>query len=211
MASDTDAKALGEALRSEYSAIFGYGVVSAYVSDTYNSSVATVWSAHRARRDRIIHIIESSDEDLPQPEVAYTSTKKVWDSLTAMQLAARIEDDCSIAWVNALQQCSTPDGRHLAMRALLHTAEWTARWRIAAGTTPSVDAFPGLHRSKGKDLHEVDPGAQPSPTLPTISSHSTTTSPENDRTVLSTPSSTTMMSSTMTPSNKVSPSSLSDR
>lgn len=59
MASDTDAKALGEALRSEYSAIFGYGVVSAYVSDTYNSSVATVWSAHRARRDRIIHIIES--------------------------------------------------------------------------------------------------------------------------------------------------------
>ena len=52
MASDTDAKALGEALRSEYSAIFGYGVVSAYVSDTYNSSVATVWSAHLS----LIHI-----------------------------------------------------------------------------------------------------------------------------------------------------------
>lgn len=143
MASDTDAKALGEALRSEYSAIFGYGVVSAYVSDTYNSSVATVWSAHRARRDRIIHIIESSDEDLPQPEVAYTSTKKVWDSLTAMQLAARIEDDCSIAWVNALQQCSTPDGRQLAMRALLHTAEWTARWRIAAVLHLVSMHFPG--------------------------------------------------------------------
>ena len=51
MASDTDAKALGEALRSEYSAIFGYGVVSAYVSDTYNSSVATVWLS-------LIHISE---------------------------------------------------------------------------------------------------------------------------------------------------------
>lgn len=166
MLSDIDTRALGDALRSEYAAIFGYGVVSAYISGTRNNSIAEVWSAHRSRRNRIIHLIESAGEKAPLPEVAYTSRDKVWDNLTAIQLAARIEDDCSVAWSRALQQCTTPECRKLAMQALLHTSEWTARWRVAAGTTPAIDPLPGLRRLDEKHLNEVDPGDAPSPTTP---------------------------------------------
>ena len=166
MLSDTDARALGDALRSEYAAIFGYGVVSAYISGARNSSIAEVWSAHRSRRNRIIHLIESAGEKAPLPEVAYTSQDKVWDNLTAIQLAAHIEDDCSVAWSRALQQCTTPESRKLAMQALLHTAEWNARWRMAAGMSPAIDPLPGLRRLDDKHVKEVDPGDAPSPTTP---------------------------------------------
>lgn len=149
MVSDTDAHWLGEALRSEYAAIFGYGVVSAYISGTRNSSVADVWTAHRTRRNRIIHVIESAGGTIPLPEVAYTSRVDVSDSLTAMQLAARIEEDCSVAWSRTLQQCTTAECRTLAMQALLHTAEWTARWRVSADAVPAIDPLPGLRRAEG--------------------------------------------------------------
>ena len=174
MLSDTDTRALGDALRSEYAAIFGYGVVSAYISGSRNSSIAEVWSAHRSRRNRIIHLIESSGEKAPLPELAYTFQDKVWDNLTAIQLAARIEDDCSVAWSRALQQCTTPECRKLAMQALLHTAEWTTRWRMAAGTSPAIDPLPGLRRPDDKHVKEVDPGDAPSPTTPTSLSTSST-------------------------------------
>ena len=181
MLSDTDARALGDALRSEYAAIFGYGVVSAYISGARNSSIAEVWSAHRSRRNRIIHLIESAGEKAPLPEVAYTSQDKVWDNLTAIQLAAHIEDGCSVAWSRALQQCTTPESRKLAMQALLHTAEWNARWRMAAGMSPAINPLPGLRRLDDKHVKEVDPGDAPSPTPPTSPS---TSSPETtDNTV----------------------------
>lgn len=191
MLSDTDTRALGDALRSEYAAIFGYGVVSAYISGARNSSIAEVWSAHRSRRNRIIHLIESSGEKTPLPELAYTSQDKVWDNLTAIQLAARIEDDCSVAWSRALQQCTTPECRKLAMQALLHTAEWTTRWRMAAGTSPAIDPLPGLRRPDDKRVKEVDPGAAPSPTTPTSPSTSST---ETADSTLSTPATNDNMS-----------------
>ena len=191
MLSDTDTRALGDALRSEYAAIFGYGVVSAYISGSRNSSIAEVWSAHRSRRNRIIHLIESSGEKTPLPELAYTSQDKVWDNLTAIQLAARIEDDCSVAWSRALQQCTTPECRKLAMQALLHTAEWTTRWRMAAGTSPAIDPLPGLRRPDDKHVKEVDPGDAPSPTTPTSLSTSST---ETADITLSTPATNDNMS-----------------
>ena len=191
MLSDTDTRALGDALRSEYAAIFGYGVVSAYISGSRNSSIAEVWSAHRSRRGRIIHLIESSGEKTPLPELAYTSQDKVWDNLTAIQLAARIEDDCSVAWSRALQQCTTPECRKLAMQALLHTAEWTTRWRMAAGTSPAIDPLPGLRRPDDKHVKEVDPGDAPSPTTPTSLSTSST---ETADSTLSTPATNDNMS-----------------
>lgn len=167
---------LSRALEAEFAAIFGYGVVSAYISGSRNSSVAKVWSAHRSRRNRLIKFMRANELTPPEPELAYTSKKEVWDSLTATQLAARIEEDCTVAWFQALQSCISPDSRKLAMQALLSCVEWVARWRMAAGTTPAVDPLPGLSRLSEADKQETSPGIAPNPETPTISTPPTSES-----------------------------------
>ncbi|MFY9190344.1 MAG: ferritin-like domain-containing protein, partial [Lawsonella sp.] len=174
MSPQDDLGPLSKALEAEYAAIFGYGVVSAYISGTRNSSVAKVWSAHRARRNRILKFMRTNDLTPPEPELAYTSEKGVWDNLTAIQLAARIEEDCAVAWSQALQNSVAAESRKLAVQALLSCVEWVARWRIAAGTSPAVDPLPGLKRLDEADKDEVSPGTSPDPEKPSISTPSTT-------------------------------------
>lgn len=169
-----DGAPLSKALEAEYAAIFGYGVVSAYISGERNNSVAKVWSAHRARRNRVLKFMKTNGLKPPEPELAYTSHKDVWDNLTALQLAARIEEDCTVAWSQALQNSVAPESRKLAVQALLSCVEWVARWRIAAGTTPAVDPLPGLMRLSATEKDEASPGASPEPEKPSISTPSTT-------------------------------------
>lgn len=174
MSPKDDAGSLNKALEAEYAAIFGYGVVSAYIDGDRNSSVAKVWSAHRARRNRILKFMKANELTPPEPELAYTSHKDVWDNLTALQLAARIEEDCAVAWSQALQNSVAPESRKLAVQALLSCVEWVARWRIAAGTSPAVDPLPGLIRLDKSEKDEVSPGTSPDPEKPSISTPSTT-------------------------------------
>lgn len=49
--------ALCDALATEYGAIYGYGIVSAYASPEFNSLVAATIRQHRDRRDRVIALL----------------------------------------------------------------------------------------------------------------------------------------------------------
>ena len=61
----------------------------------------------------------------------------------AARLAARIEDDCAVAWRAVLEQSGAEDERKFALTALTQCAVLAARWRQVLGAWPVTRAFPG--------------------------------------------------------------------
>jgi hypothetical protein len=135
-------EALRSALAAEHAAIFGYGVVGAYVSGAARDSARQAETAHRDRRDQVALRIEAAGGAIVGAQGSYALPFPVNDASSAVRLAAQLEEGTAGAWREALSG-TTGEDRALALDALIACAVQATRWRKAAGISPTTVTFPG--------------------------------------------------------------------
>ena len=144
-------RALYDAVVTEHAAIYGYGVVSAHSLPTRNELVSEALAQHRDRREAALAMLDQRDIKAPLPAAGYQLPATVDSPTEAARLAARIEDDCAVAWRAVLEQTTVQDedgtraesDRRFALTALTQSAVLGARWRQVLGAWPVTRAFPG--------------------------------------------------------------------
>jgi len=135
--------ALCDALATEYGAVYGYGMVSAYSLPEFNDLVVTTIRQHRERRDRTIAILTARSVPVPLAAAGYQLPMPMSTSDDALRLAVRIENDTATAWRAVVEQAGEPADREFAASALGQSAVLAAHWNRELGTWPITRAFPG--------------------------------------------------------------------
>lgn len=138
-----DQAALYDALVTEHAAIYGYGIVSAHSLPTRNELVSEALAQHRDRREATLSLLAARDVRAPLPAAGYQLPLTVDSPTEAARLAARIEEDCAVAWRAVLEQSEDEEDRRFAVTALTQCAVTAARWRQVLGAWPATRAFPG--------------------------------------------------------------------
>jgi hypothetical protein len=131
------------ALKAEHAAIYGYGIVGAHVTGAQLVAAETADTAHRSRRDSLLMLLGGRGVQPPGAETTYALPFPVTNDVTAVKLAATIEDRCAAFWLRALPD-TTDDDRNVALAALTDCATRGSQWRLFGGQTPATVAFPGL-------------------------------------------------------------------
>lgn len=140
---DPDQAALYDAVVTEHAAIYGYGVVSAHSLPTRNELVSEALAQHRDHREAALSMLAARGVKAPLPAAGYRLPATVDSPTEAARLAARIEDDCAVAWRAVLEQAGSEDDRRFALTVLTQCAVLAARWRRVLGAWPVTRAFPG--------------------------------------------------------------------
>jgi hypothetical protein len=135
-------EAIRTALAAEHAAIFGYGVVGAYLSGSTRQAAQEAEALHRDRRDEASLRIEAGGGALVAAQPAYALPFQVSDALGAMRLAAALEEGAAGAWREALS-ATADDDRRFALDAFIASAVMATRWRKAAQVRPVTLTFPG--------------------------------------------------------------------
>ncbi|AOW92407.1 hypothetical protein BFN03_05965 [Rhodococcus sp. WMMA185] len=143
MPTAAEGPSLADALATEHAAVFAYGVVAAFSDPTRATQVAADAAAHRARRDSLTDTLTAAGLTAPAAAAGYTLPFPVVDPITAAQLAAQTEADIAVAWRAVVEHGETEDTRSLGVAALTDAAIREANWRVALGTDPVTDPFPG--------------------------------------------------------------------
>lgn len=141
----TDAadRALFDAIATEHSIIYGYGIVSAHSTPDDNALVAAAMAEHRDRREAAIAMLTARSVSPPLPAAGYQLPISVANPTDAANLAVRMEQDAAVAWRAVLEQATSSDDRAFAVTALTQAAVTAAKWRAQLGTWPVTVAFPG--------------------------------------------------------------------
>lgn len=140
---NADQAALYDAVVTEHAAIYGYGVVSAHSLPTRNELVSEALAQHRDRRETALAMLADRDVKAPLPAAGYQLPMTIDSPTEAARLAARIEEDCAVAWRAVLEQAASEDDRRFALTALTQCAVLAARWRRVLGAWPVTRPFPG--------------------------------------------------------------------
>jgi len=140
---DADAAALFDAVATEHSVIYGYGLLSAHSTPEENDLVAASMSEHRERREAAIGMLTGRGIDPPLPAAGYQVPTQLDNPTDAANLAVRMEEDASVAWRAVLEQATSTQERGFAVQALTQTAVTAARWNSVLGVAPITVAFPG--------------------------------------------------------------------
>jgi hypothetical protein len=130
---------LQAALTAEHAAIYGYGVVGARLRGTQQQTAQDIWTAHKARRDRLIGFLTALGARPVPASAAYRLPVQVTSARTAAQLAAALEDGVLTGYVG-LAGADDPKQRRFAAQAMQEAMTRGVRWR---GSAPAA-AFPGL-------------------------------------------------------------------
>lgn len=129
---------LHEALRAEYAAVFGYGVVGSHLPGRLLVVISKAEEAHRRQRDAVLDRLSSGEGSPPPPaEPAYALPFPVTDRDGALKLAIHLEERTAAVWRAVLGGTRGPD-RQLALDALVDSAVLATRWRTVAGLPPTV-------------------------------------------------------------------------
>jgi len=129
---------LADALRAEYAAVFGYGVVGAHVAGRLLVATRKAEEAHRRRRDAVLDRLSSGDKTPPPAaEPAYALPFPVTDRNGAIKLAIHLEESTAAIWRAVLGGVGGAD-RQLALDALVDSAVLATRWRSVAGMHATV-------------------------------------------------------------------------
>ena len=130
-------RALQAALAAEHAAVYGYGVVGAYLTGTSRASATSDWLAHELARDALEAMLRSRGAQPVAAAAGYQLPVAVKTAPEAAQLAVTLEDRVAAAYlglvavsVTAIRQFGTQQLQDSALRA--------AAWR------GSTVAFPGL-------------------------------------------------------------------
>lgn len=135
--------ALYDAIATEHSAIYGYGLVSAHSAPETNWLVSAAIAEHRERREAAIALLEQRQVTPPLPAPGYQIPMRVDDPKDAAKLAVRMEEDGATAWRAVVEQATEAEVRTFALEALTQSAVAAARWTQIVGTGPVTVAFPG--------------------------------------------------------------------
>lgn len=130
-------QALQAALAAEHAAIYGYGVVGAYLTGSMQATATADWLAHQVARDRLEAMLRSSGAQPTAASVAYRLPVPVHSPSEAAALAAVLEDRIATAYLGlvALSAIAIREFGALQVRA---SALRAAAWR------GSTVAFPGM-------------------------------------------------------------------
>ncbi|MFZ2176670.1 MAG: ferritin-like domain-containing protein [Rhodococcus sp. (in: high G+C Gram-positive bacteria)] len=140
---ESESRSLADALVTEHAAVFAYGVVAAFSNPVRAGQVAADAAAHRARRDSLTDVLTAAGRSAPLADSGYILPFPVADPIAAAQLAAQVEADTAVAWRAVVEHGETADTRSLGVDALTAAAIREATWRVALGTDPVTDPFPG--------------------------------------------------------------------
>jgi hypothetical protein len=155
--------ALQSALAAEHAAVYGYGVVGAYLTGSSRATATADWVAHQNARDELEAMLLSRGSQPGPAAVAYQLPIPVRNPGGAVSLAAILEERIATAYLG-LVAVSTPTLREFGALQVRACAVRAAFWR------GSTVAFPGLtaaalaipQRSKPSGQLQADRG-QPSP------------------------------------------------
>lgn len=136
--------ALQTALDAEHAAVWTYGLVAAFLPDTFDAALDGAADEHRARREAVRGVLADAGVTPHPAEAAYVPPRPVTDAKSAQALVITAESDAMVVWRGVLER--TDDGvlRRLALDALVASAVRGSRWRAEAGITPSAFALPGV-------------------------------------------------------------------
>jgi Domain of unknown function (DUF4439) len=131
-------RALQAALTAEHAAIYGYGVVGAYLTGSAQATAATTgWLAHQVARDHLEAVLRSLGAQPAAAAVAYQLPAPVHNTSEAVALAIVLEERIATAYLG-LVALSNESIRDYGARQVQASALRAAAWR--GGTV----AFPGM-------------------------------------------------------------------
>ncbi|NEW39307.1 ferritin-like domain-containing protein [Nocardia cyriacigeorgica] len=140
---ESERRALLDALSAEHAAVYAYGLIAAYASPERDQLVAEHTTAHRVRRDTTIEEVEAAGITVPPPDAAYTMPFPVTDPVAAAQLAATVESDAAVAWRSVVEKGESDAIRRAGVDALTECALRLAIWQSILGVSPPTTPFPG--------------------------------------------------------------------
>jgi len=136
--------ALQGALASEHAAVWVYGIVGAFLSDTLAGKLDEAATAHQARRDATERMLIDAGASPVPPEPGYLSPEPVTDAASALRLAVTAETDAAVAWRSVVERSAADPGlRGPALDALTGAAVRATRWRATGNASPLTVPFPG--------------------------------------------------------------------
>lgn len=129
--------ALQAALAAEHAAVYGYGIVGAYLSGQREERARKAWNAHRASRDRIRDMLRGAGATPTPAAPGYGLPHRVTGTESALRLAIHLEDRAAGAY---LELVAAGDGRHrrFAAAATQECAVRAARWRGSSAPLPGL-------------------------------------------------------------------------
>lgn len=137
--------ALQVALAGEHAAIWGYGEVGAKSVEARVPEILAVQQTHRLRRDLVEVVLLGAGATPVASDAAYALPSPITDPVSALRVAALIEDAVATTWRYVLGRTTTATVRTTAGDALTATAVQALRWRVVVGDAgPTTKAFPGI-------------------------------------------------------------------
>jgi Domain of unknown function (DUF4439) len=130
-------RALQSALAAEYAAVYGYGVVGAYLTGSMQATATADWVAHQEAGDALQAMVRARGAQPAAAAVAYRLPVTVQTAAQAVSLAAVIEDRIATAYLS-LVAVSSPAVRDYGARQVQAAALRAASW------SGSTVAFPGM-------------------------------------------------------------------
>jgi hypothetical protein len=138
-------RALQTALTAEHAAIYGYGVVGAYLAGSMQATATSDWVAHQVARDRLEAVLRSLGAQPTAAAVAYQLPVPVRNASEAVALAVVLEDRIATAYLGlvALSNVSIRDfGAMQVQASAMRAAAWRGGTVAFPGMTPAALAAP---------------------------------------------------------------------
>lgn len=135
--------ALASVVEAEHSAVFTYGVLTAFTTGATRSAVAKYIAEHRARRDECNRALVTAGGTARETAAGYVLPNQVTDAASAARAALTAETDTAATYRSLAERADTVELRRLAVDGLTDCALRAADWREAAGIKPSTVALPG--------------------------------------------------------------------
>ena len=138
-------RALQTALTAEHAAIYGYGVVGAYLAGSMRATATNDWVAHQVARDHLEAVLRSFGAQPTAAAVAYQLPVPVRNASEAVALAVALEDRIATAYLGlvALSNVSIRDfGAMQVQASAMRAAAWRGGTVAFPGMTPAALAAP---------------------------------------------------------------------
>ena len=143
--------ALQSALAAEHAAVYGYGVVGAYLTGSPQATATTDWVAHQVARDRLEAMLRSLASSQPTAAaVAYQLPVAVRNAREAVALAVLLEERIATAYLGLVALSNTAIreyGAQQVQASALRAAAWRGNTVAFPGLTSAALAAPRRPRS----------------------------------------------------------------
>jgi len=141
-------RALQSALAAEQEAVYGYGVVGAYLSGAMQSTADADWLAHTTASNTIQAMLRERGTQPPAAAVAYQLPIAVQTQAQAISLAVIIEERITTTYLG-LVALDAPAIRKFGALQVQAAALRAAAWRGSTVAFPGLPAATTVTRSHG--------------------------------------------------------------